>query len=232
MKNTTQWIPTKILSTRNGYVINSDFVSKSSLIIATLQVESYIPLIKRHAKGGLLDCGCMKVPFYEVYHDIVSEIYCIDITPNEHLDLVADLNEPLPLESDSFDTILFTDVLQYITKPDQLFFEFSRLLRPGGKLILTIPFLYNIHDAPSDLQRFTEFALRKKCEEANMKVIELDIYGGLPDVFFDLLNKSKFSGPVFIKFFNWVRKTKKYQRLRELNDRKFPLGYNLVAEKI
>ncbi len=194
-------------------------------------MESYIPLIERHAGGRLLDCGCMKVPFFDVYRGNVSEICCVDIVPNEHLDLVTDLNEPLPLESNSFDTILCTDVLQYITKPDQLFLEFSRLLKPGGKVILTVPFLYNIHDAPGDLQRFTEFALRKKSEEANMRVIELEIYGGLPDVFFDLLNKSKFSGPAFIKFFNWVRKTKKYQRLRRLNDKKFPLGYNLVSEK-
>jgi hypothetical protein len=55
---------------------------------------------------------------------------------------------------------------------------------------------------------------------------------GLPDVFFDLLNKSKFSGTYFMRLFNWIGKTKKYKRIRELNDKRFPLGDNVVAKKI
>jgi hypothetical protein len=65
-------------------VVNNDFVNMGSIITATLQMESYFPLIRKYARGRLMDCGCMKVPFYEIYRDIVSEVYCVDMVPNEY----------------------------------------------------------------------------------------------------------------------------------------------------
>ncbi len=53
--------------------------------------------------------------------------------------LQADLNEPLPIPPASFDNIISTDVIEHLENPRAIFREFSRLLRPGGKLIVTTP---------------------------------------------------------------------------------------------
>ena len=231
MKNKLQWKPTKCYKTENGFKINPDFVNRSSLAIATLQLECYAPIINQYASGYLLDCACMMVPYYEIYKDNILDNFCIDAKMNSFIDLQVDLNRKIPLESNTFDTILFTDVLQYISNPDQIFAEFDRLLKEHGKLILTVPFLYNLHDEPYDLYRYTEFALKNKCEENHLYIIDLKIYGGMPDIFFDLVNKTKLANRFFIPFFNWIRKLKWYQQIRDSRKNRFPLGYCLVAEK-
>lgn len=50
----------------------------------------------------------------------------------------ADLNEPLPV-SGAFDAIISTEVIEHLENPRAVFREFHRLLRPGGRLLLTTP---------------------------------------------------------------------------------------------
>ena len=51
--------------------------------------------------------------------------------------IAADLNDPLPLPDQSFDTIISTDVVAHLENPRFVFREFSRLLRPNGSLVVT-----------------------------------------------------------------------------------------------
>ena len=154
----------------------------------------YERAIRAHAHGRLLDMGCGSVPLYETYRDLVSENICIDwqntAHVNPHLDHLVDLTEPLPFESCSFDTILMTDVLEHIPEPMKLMRETARILRPGGKLLLSVPFFYWLHEVPHDYFRYTEFALRRFCELSELRVVEVVPYGGLPEVLLDLSSKA------------------------------------------
>jgi 2-polyprenyl-3-methyl-5-hydroxy-6-metoxy-1,4-benzoquinol methylase len=51
----------------------------------------------------------------------------------------TDLNDPLPLPGQSFDAIVCMEVIAHLENPRALFREFSRLLRPNGALLLTMP---------------------------------------------------------------------------------------------
>jgi 2-polyprenyl-3-methyl-5-hydroxy-6-metoxy-1,4-benzoquinol methylase len=51
----------------------------------------------------------------------------------------ADLNAPLPCADGSFDAIVSTEVIEHLENPRAVFREFSRVLRPGGQLLLTTP---------------------------------------------------------------------------------------------
>ena len=51
------------------------------------------------------------------------------------------------------------------------------MLAPGGRLLLTVPFLYPIHDDPYDFQRYTRNGLKVVLERAGMRVEQLQSHG-------------------------------------------------------
>lgn len=63
------------------------------------------------------------------------------------IDLVSDITA-IPAASGSFDAILCSEVLEHVPEPTHALDEFARLLKPGGKLILTAPFGSLVHMAP------------------------------------------------------------------------------------
>jgi SAM-dependent methyltransferase len=63
------------------------------------------------------------------------------------IDLVCDITA-VPEKDGAFDAILCSEVLEHIPDPVKALDEFARLLKPGGKLILTAPFASLVHFAP------------------------------------------------------------------------------------
>jgi SAM-dependent methyltransferase len=84
-------------------------------------------------------------------------------------DVFADAAE-LPFRDGSFDTVVLFDVLEHLGKPNDALREIARLLRPGGSALLSVPFLYPIHDAPHDFQRLTPHGLRRDVELAGLQI--------------------------------------------------------------
>ena len=69
---------------------------------------------------------------------------CWDTT---RIDIVCDIVS-IPCPDASFDVILCSEALEHVPEPTHALDEFSRLLKPGGLLILTAPFASNVHMAP------------------------------------------------------------------------------------
>lgn len=63
------------------------------------------------------------------------------------IDVVSDI-VAIPLPDETFDAILCSEVLEHVPEPTHALDEFSRLLKPGGVMILTAPFSSNVHMAP------------------------------------------------------------------------------------
>ncbi|HUT74847.1 MAG TPA: methyltransferase domain-containing protein [Armatimonadota bacterium] len=94
-----------------------------------------------------------------------ARVLTVDLWPEAGPDLVANLESPLPLASASVDNIMLLNVLEHIYGYEQLLCEAGRALRPGGRLILFVPFLYPVHTAQrgetftADYLRWTDHAL-------------------------------------------------------------------------
>ena len=69
--------------------------------------------------------------------------------------------QALPFADNSIDHALLLDVIEHIPEPDKSLAELYRVLKPGGSLILQVPFLYPLHDEPLDFHRWTRHGLRR-----------------------------------------------------------------------
>lgn len=87
-------------------------------------------------------------------------------------DVFAD-GAKLPFPDDSFDAVFCLEVLEHVPEPAMVMQEISRVLKPGGRAWISMPFLYPLHDAPFDFQRYTEYGLRRDVEKTDLVVEEL-----------------------------------------------------------
>lgn len=215
----------------------------SSRLVADRTAAFYSYAIPKYVRGNLLDLGCGKAPLLGCYSEYAEAATLIDwsnsLHPQPLLDLVADLNDPLPLSDASFDTVILSDVLEHIAEPKGLLAEVSRVLKPDGVLLLNVPFFYPIHEEPFDYYRFTRYALERICKESNLRVVEIMPTGGLPDVFIDLcakvLQRLPWLGRGLAALIQGIGKwllsfpPGRFATTRTAD--KFPFGYALIATK-
>ena len=83
----------------------------------------------------------------------------------------------IPLKKNSVDTILCTQVLQYIQYPDCLIKEIGRIIKPDGYIFLNAPQSYPVHHREYDYYRFTRNGIRDIFERNDLKIISLEQNG-------------------------------------------------------
>src|SRR5690348_411278 len=76
----------------------------------------------------------------------------------------------LPFADASFDAVFCLEVLEHVSDPAQVVSEIARVTRPGGRAWISMPFLYPLHDAPYDFQRYSEYGLRRDLNRAGLHV--------------------------------------------------------------
>ena len=115
----------------------------------------------------------------------------------------------------------------------------SRILKPGGKILLSVPFFYKIHEAPYDYYRYTEFALKHLATKNGLTTLELISFGGLPEILTDISAKNVTRLPLIGKacasFLQWscnlFVRTQWGKKISSTTGKTFPLGYFMIVEK-
>lgn len=242
MKNEHAWKPSKF-GHAGGTISVGPEASGSSWLVTQLVAKAYERHLPQHARGRLVDLGCGNVPLYAAYRPLVSEVTCVDwggsTGGTQHLDVEHDLNQPLPLDSSRYDTVILSDVLEHIRRPEELLAEVSRILAPGGKLLLNVPFFYWLHEQPHDYFRYSEHALRYMIERSGLSLLLLDGLGGAPEVMADVVGKHLGLAPnIGSVMSRWLQSG--VWRLAQLpplaralapSRQRFPMAYFLVAQK-
>lgn len=99
----------------------------------------------------------------------------IDINRHVYPQINADTHR-LPFHDSSIDMIIANNVIEHCVNAPQAVKEMHRVLKKGGVIYFTIPFLYPVHESPQDYIRYTEFGLRKLFQQFSSQ--EILIRGG------------------------------------------------------
>lgn len=122
-------------------------------------VNDYMAEHTVDVQGDVMEIG-RNVYSKLVPKDQVKSYTCLDIDEFEDVDILADIQKMPQVSDKSFDSIICTQVLEHVRNPFKAIDELHRVLRPGGRLIITVPFLNNYHMAPHDYWRYTEYGLK------------------------------------------------------------------------
>ncbi len=146
----------------------------------------------------VLDLGAGKGHFRDLFKN--SDYTAVDFYPYENIDIVADLTEILPFESETWDYVVLSNVLEHISKPRELLKECHRILKKGGKLLITVPFFIKLHQQPYDFYRYTEYALQDLLSDFNK--VEIQRLGTISGIYKSILRdlfglKTRLLRPVY-----------------------------------
>ena len=132
------------------------------------------------AGARVLDAGAGAAPYRDLFaHTRYTTADWAQSMHPEALasDVVAPLDD-LPLDDGSFDAGLATEVLEHVPDPVTVLRELHRVLVPGGRLWLTTPLVWELHEEPHDHARYTDHGLRDLLHRTGFGEVAVRPFGG------------------------------------------------------
>jgi SAM-dependent methyltransferase len=131
----------------------------------------------RLASGRVLDFGAGSAPYRVLFN--CSEYITVDLESSGHPAerKVADFyydGHSLPFDSAHFDFIFSSEVLEHVFNLEEILSEIHRVLKPSGRVLLTVPFVWGEHEQPYDFARYTSFGLTDLLKRHNFEVESLN----------------------------------------------------------
>lgn len=159
----------------------SEFFSLHRRLLEKHHVNKVKKVIVNQLHGHVLDVGCGNKKFYNDVKNQVKEYIGLDhpetLHNKEKIDVFATAYD-IPFNDESFDFVLLTQVLEHLEEPKKALKEVNRVLKKDGKLIISWPFLYPIHEAPRDFYRYTHYGIRHLGENSGFKIEKIQAVSG------------------------------------------------------
>jgi SAM-dependent methyltransferase len=150
-----------------GILVNPFFIARRALI---RRLRAVAPAIS----GRVLDVGCGQRPYQKLF--TTQEYVGLELDTPENRTKPADVfydGKTFPFPAASFDSVICNQVLEHVFEPDRFLAEVTRVLRPEGRLLLSVPFVWDEHEQPYDFARYSSFGLRALLERNGLRVLEM-----------------------------------------------------------
>lgn len=141
---------------------------------ARKELAKHVGDLAGHVVGKTLDVGCGKKPYERLFNStqyIGLEYDTPENRESKNADFFYDGNS-FPFPDKYFDSVVCNQVLEHVFTPDQFVLEISRILKAGGALLLTVPFIWDEHEQPFDYARYSSFGLKSLLNRNGFDVIE------------------------------------------------------------
>lgn len=150
---------------------------QSTFLIRRALFNTIAP-IARDMRGDILDFGCGSKPYRELFAACDSYLGVdIAVSGHDHADSQVDVfydGKHLPFDDGQFDAVVAFEVFEHVFNIDELLLELRRMLRPGGQVLLTLPFAWPEHEVPYDFGRYTSFGIRAVIERNGLVVQSIE----------------------------------------------------------
>lgn len=130
--------------------------------------------------GRMLDFGCGSKPYKSLIN--VKEYIGVDFEGqghshvNEQIDVFYD-GKTIPLESNSFDSVLSTEVFEHVFNLEDMLTELHRVMKPGAVMLVTCPFIIAEHEAPNDCNRYTSYGIKNLVQRKGFEIVHYEKLG-------------------------------------------------------
>lgn len=149
-----------------GILVNPFFIARRGLAV---EIKS----LAKELNGKILDVGCGTKPYESFfnYSDYIGLEFDTGIdSEKKTADFYYD-GKIFPFDSESFDSVICNQVLEHVFEPKEFLSEINRILKPGGKFLITVPFAWDEHEQPYDFARYSSFGLVYLLEKNGFKIL-------------------------------------------------------------
>lgn len=166
-------------------MINEDFSRRSKIKdVGRWYITRFVEKVAQALppKAMILDAGAGEGVYKRKFSH--CQYKAIDLAVGDtgwdysHLDFVGVLHD-MPIDDNVFDAVLCTQVLEHLEWPRESVKEMHRVLKPGGKLYMTVPMAQNEHQTPYDFFRYTSYGLQSICKGAGFNDVKITPFGGI-----------------------------------------------------
>jgi SAM-dependent methyltransferase len=141
---------------------------KDAFYVHLSDIRMFLDSYSHETFGTVLDYGCGGSPYRPLFK--ADNYLRGDYVDCGDLDFLIGPDGKVPLSDNSCDAVVSTQVLEHVLSPHTYLSEALRVLRPGGKLVLTTHGVWEDHGCPYDFRRWTYDGLRRDIEEVGFEV--------------------------------------------------------------
>lgn len=127
-------------------------------------------------RGHALDIGAGNGRYKAMLSPYFSKYETADIVHDA--DYVVDAAH-IPVADNTFDTVVSFQTLEHVEDERAVVSEMYRVLKPGGRAVVTAPFLTAQHNDPTDFRRYSKDGMALTLRRAGFEIVEIGSYGGL-----------------------------------------------------
>ena len=141
--------------------------------------QSLMEQSSRLSEGSLLlDAGAGECPYKYIFEDFN---YQSTDMPGGFYDQPHDFEcelHNIPKDDNTYDAVILTQVLEHVPDPEATLSEICRVIKPNGKLLLSVPLNGPLHGEPWHYFQFTHYGLDQLAQKTGFKIDEIEKVGG------------------------------------------------------
>lgn len=169
-----------------GLLTDHNYFSRKDLYEAVLHNSRYI-------SGKVLDFGCGTQPYKKLFK--ADEYIGVEIDiPGEYKDeeIVYYDGKHVPFEDETFDSMISSEVFEHVINIEEIIKELNRVLKTGGNVLITVPFVYPRHCWPNDYRRYTYEGLKNLLVSNGFEILKCESNAGYIESVAELINNYVF----------------------------------------